>query len=131
MIRLRTPLSEATISVAVHTASSLRSRLPSLAEFATHRENTAIGADPNWLTVLQNGLQHDVFAVEATAEGRTCGYLPLAYVNSILFGRFLVSLPYLNSNGVVADSPDVQMLLIDRAVELADELNVRHRSLHG
>lgn len=129
MIRLHSPHAEAAISVAVHTASSLRSRLPSLAEFATHRANTALGADPNWLTVLQNGLQHDVFAVEATAEGRTCGYLPLAYVNSILFGRFLVSLPYLNSNGVVADSPDVQMLLIDRAIELADELNVRHLEL--
>ena len=33
--------------------------------------------------------------------------LPLAYVRSLLFGRFLVSLPYLNTNGVLADDDDV------------------------
>jgi serine/alanine adding enzyme len=71
-----------------------------------------------------------VYAIEArTADGATCGYLPLAFVSSVLFGRFLVSLPYLNSNGVIAPSPDVQTALIDRAVELADELHVKHLEL--
>jgi serine/alanine adding enzyme len=70
-----------------------------------------------------------VYALEAVSDGRTCGFLPLAHVSSILFGRFLVSLPYLNSNGVLAASPDVQSLLISRAAELADELGVKHLEL--
>jgi FemAB-related protein (PEP-CTERM system-associated) len=70
-----------------------------------------------------------VYALEAVANGQTCGYLPLAFVNTLLFGRFLVSLPYLNSNGVVATAPDVQALLVTRAVELADELNAKHLEL--
>jgi hypothetical protein len=49
-----------------------------------------------------------VYAVEAVSNGRTVGFLPLALVSSMLFGRFLVSLPYLNTNGVVAPAADVQ-----------------------
>jgi FemAB-related protein (PEP-CTERM system-associated) len=53
----------------------------------------------------------------------------LAYVHSLLFGRFLVSLPYLNYGGVLADDPAAEQQLIDRAVELADELKVRYLEL--
>ena len=55
--------------------------------------------------------------------------MPLCYVRSLLFGRFLVSLPYLNTGGVLADDEKIAMALIDRAVELADRLKVRHLEL--
>lgn len=126
MIRPMTP----PFRVWVHSAAAIPDRLPALAAFATGTGPVALGRDPHWLPVLRNGLRHDVYALEArTADGQTCGYLPLAYVSSILFGRFLVSLPYLNSNGVIATSPDVQTVLIDRAIQMADELNVRHLEL--
>ena len=57
-----------------------------------------------------------------------------------MFGSFLVSLPYLNSAGVVLKgSPaedsqavrETQRCLIDRAVELADALDVKHLELRG
>jgi FemAB-related protein (PEP-CTERM system-associated) len=89
----------------------------------------ALSRDPAWLSVLQRGLGHEIYALEAISNGRTCGFLPLAFVSSVLFGRFLISLPYLNSNGVIADAPDVQTLLVRRAVELAEELNVRFLEL--
>jgi FemAB-related protein (PEP-CTERM system-associated) len=69
------------------------------------------------------------YCVEAVNNGGICGVLPLAYVRSLLFGRYLVSLPYLNSAGVLADDPVVAHRLIDRAVALADELKVRHLEL--
>jgi FemAB-related protein (PEP-CTERM system-associated) len=46
-----------------------------------------------------------------------------------LFGRFLVSLPYLNYGGVQAEDEAIGRLLVDRAVALADELNVRFLEL--
>ena len=64
------------------------------------------------------------------SRGRdTCGFLALAYVSSFLFGRFLVSLPYLNYGGPVADDGETAKLLIDRAVQLADDLGVRYLEL--
>jgi FemAB-related protein (PEP-CTERM system-associated) len=41
----------------------------------------------------------------------------------------LVSLPYLNSNGVIAVDEATRYRLVDRAVQLADELRVRHLEL--
>jgi FemAB-related protein (PEP-CTERM system-associated) len=61
--------------------------------------------------------------------GKTVGLLPLAYVHSLLFGRFLVSLPYLNFGGVIADDEPTARLLIDRAVALAGQLRVRFLEL--
>jgi FemAB-related protein (PEP-CTERM system-associated) len=53
----------------------------------------------------------------------------LADVHSIFFGRFLVSLPYLNYGGPVADDTATAQLLIDRASQLADSLGVRYLEL--
>jgi FemAB-related protein (PEP-CTERM system-associated) len=47
----------------------------------------------------------------------------------MLFGRFLVSLPYLNYGGVIADDVTAATSLIDRAARLAGELNVRYLEL--
>jgi FemAB-related protein (PEP-CTERM system-associated) len=64
----------------------------------------------------------------------------LALVTSPWFGRFLVSLPYVNSAGPIlsalaaesaSDLPTIEAALVDRAVALADELNVRYLELRG
>ena len=130
MIRLLSPTTAPDVTVFVHPRAAIPARLPVLTAFV--RESAPIvplSQHPGWLDVLRTGLGHEVYAIEAVANGRTYGFLPLAYVSSMLFGRFLVSLPYLNSNGVVAQSADVQSLLVSRAVSLADELNVRYLEL--
>lgn len=124
------PRSEPAITVLVHPRASLAGRLPALRQFVLGSgSQVALSRDPAWLSILERGLGHEPFALEAIAEGRTCGFLPLAFVSSVLFGRFLISLPYLNSNGVIAEAADVHTALIRRAVELADELNVRYLEL--
>jgi FemAB-related protein (PEP-CTERM system-associated) len=89
----------------------------------------SLSRDPGWLAVLAKGLKHESYCVEAFRGDRLVGLLPLCYVRSMIFGRFLVSLPYLNTGGVLADDDDVTGALIDRAVELADRLKVRHLEL--
>jgi serine/alanine adding enzyme len=117
------------LAVRVHTGAELTRRLPALRDFAFQSERVPLGRDPGWLPVLAKGLRHEVFALEAVEGSRTRGVLPLAYVRSMLFGRFLVSLPYLSSNGVAADGADARFRLVDRAVALADELKVRFLEL--
>jgi len=43
--------------------------------------------------VLRRGLGHKEYCLVAEAGGEIVGFLPLAFVRSLLFGRFLVSLP--------------------------------------
>jgi FemAB-related protein (PEP-CTERM system-associated) len=111
------------------TGPALADALPGLIEFL-HRNDTAHPAHhPLWLFVLKEGLGHVPYVLEARHARRTTGCLPLAFVRSTLFGRFLVSLPYLNTAGVIADDDGTRRALIDRAIELADELDVRHLEL--
>src|SRR5687768_15443259 len=82
-----------------------------------------------WMSPLEVGLQHRSYLIEAFREARRVGHLPLALVKSRLFGRLLVSLPYLNTGGVVAENSEVAGRLIDQAVELAAALDLRYLEL--
>lgn len=83
-----------------------------------------------WLTVLNRSFGHTPYLLEIHNDDLdSVGHLPLCLVRSRLFGRFLVSLPYLNSAGVVTPIPRVADLLVDKAVELTHELNARHLEL--
>jgi serine/alanine adding enzyme len=109
---------------------ALTKRLSHWSAYLDRSGRVPVSQLPDWLTILRQSFRHTPYVVEATdAAGRVTGYLPLAFVNSLLFGRYLVSLPYLNSGGAVADDAATRQRLIDRAVELADQLRVRHLEL--
>jgi FemAB-related protein (PEP-CTERM system-associated) len=118
-----------TLEVRTHERSAVADCLPRLAAFATRHPPVALSRHPAWLGVLKQAQRHEVYCLEAVEDGRTVGFLPLAFVRSLLFGRFLVSLPYINSAGVWAASEEAQRQLIDQALELADTLRVRYLEL--
>jgi serine/alanine adding enzyme len=85
---------------------------------------------PAWNAVMVNGLGHKPFNLAAFSDsGSLVGILPLSFVRSPLFGKFLVSQPYLNTGGVWADEEEVAVALVDQAVRLADQLDVKHLEL--
>ena len=98
-------------------------------EYLAEKGDAGFYQQAAWLRVLQNGLGHQPACLQATSGGRLVGVLPLAFVQTPLFGRFLVSLPYLNSSGIVAETHDVATALIDRAVDFAEQLDVRYLEL--
>ncbi|HYT90926.1 MAG TPA: FemAB family XrtA/PEP-CTERM system-associated protein [Gemmataceae bacterium] len=117
------------IDIRHHNARSLREHLPRLERYVAREPQMPLSRHPAWLTVLQKGLGHVPHCLEAVEDGQTCGLLPLAYVGSWLFGRFLVGLPYLNYGGVVADNDRVAQKLVENAATLADGLKVRYLEL--
>ncbi len=126
----RMPPSDAELVVHVHTRAALASRLPALLEFVLASGSPMpLSKHPAWLEIFHETLGHDVYAIEVLRASRTVGFLPLAFISSFLFGRFLVSLPYLNTNGVVSACPEAAAILIARAVALAEERNARYLEL--
>lgn len=118
-----------TIAVREHDRHGLEEHLSRLEAYVARGERVPLSHNPGWLVALQRGLGHDPFCLEAVEEGETRGFLALAHIRSLLFGRYLVSLPYLNYGGVIADDNRVAALLIEHAVGLADRLNVRFLEL--
>jgi FemAB-related protein (PEP-CTERM system-associated) len=63
---------------------------------------------------------HRLIANEA--DGRVVGVLPLIRQKSWLFGDRLVSLPYANHGGPLADSPQIALAMFKAGAALGDEL---------
>jgi len=82
-----------------------------------------------WATIFAKAFRHRPYFLWVEQDQRIVGVLPLMHITGPLFGSFLVSQPYLNTGGVLADSPEIATQLIDRAVVLAESLNVKHLEL--
>lgn len=80
-----------------------------------------------WQALISNTFGHEGYYFQACdVSGNIMGILPLIRLKSRLFGDFLVSMPYFNYGGAVADSPAIEQLLMDTANTHAASLGVSH-----
>lgn len=78
-----------------------------------------------WLDVMRDAFGHETIALAVRGPGQALtGILPLVRVRSVLFGHYLVSLPYLNDGGPLGDEAAVRALAAE-AVRLADAGGVK------
>ena len=82
-----------------------------------------------WGTAVSRGLRQRCYLIQATDDRDTVGVLPLCLVAGPIFGKFLVSLPYVNTGGVWARDENVAQQLVTEACQLADELDVKYLEL--
>jgi FemAB-related protein (PEP-CTERM system-associated) len=83
-----------------------------------------------WRHILEDAIGCNCYYLKATNDsGSIAGVLPLAHLKSRLFGNFLVSLPYLNYVGLLADDEKTRIGLVDAAMKLADSLDASHIEL--
>ena len=88
-----------------------------------------------WRRVIERVFGHQtVYITARDEEGLICGVLPLVFVSSRLFGRFLVSLPFVNYGGLLADDARFRDKLLEQAVEqarnlTADHIELRHQDM--
>jgi FemAB-related protein (PEP-CTERM system-associated) len=86
-----------------------------------------------WRQILRKTFGHEPFYLIASdSDGTVVGILPLILIKSFLFGRALVSLPYLNGGGAIAESEEAFRALFERAVGIgragrAAYIELRHR----
>jgi FemAB-related protein (PEP-CTERM system-associated) len=77
-----------------------------------------------WRDVMEEVFGHDTFyRVARDEQDTTRGLLPLVHVRSRLFGRYLISMPFLSYGGPLG-SPEVRQLLAEDALEQAKTLGV-------
>ncbi len=78
-------------------------------------------------TILQSTYNHNCLYLFARnhKEG-ICGVLPLVQLNSRLFGNLLVSMPWFQRGGALADNPAIEDRLMAAAAEHATVLGCEH-----
>lgn len=82
-----------------------------------------------WQTVIRDVFRHDTYFLYAESGGEIQGVLPLAHVNSRLFGNALTGLPFAVYGGAAAATPEAAAALEAEAQRLAVELGTDHLEL--
>lgn len=82
-----------------------------------------------WKTVLENTFGHKTFYLIAFSSGEIEGVLPLVFIQSKIFGKIFVSMPFLNYGGMLADKQETKIQLIEEARRLVKEYNADYLEL--
>ena len=78
-----------------------------------------------WKNLIHKVFGHDSYYFYAhQSNGEIVGILPLIRLKSALFGDFMVSMPYFNYGGAIANSSSIEHKLIDAANNYAAHLGV-------
>jgi serine/alanine adding enzyme len=80
-----------------------------------------------WRELIHRTFGHKGYYFMArNGEQAVVGILPLIHMKSRLFGNFLVSMPYFNYGGAIADHPAIEQRLMNAANEQASSLRASH-----
>ena len=79
-----------------------------------------------WQGIIKDVFRHATYFFYAEENGEIQGVLPLAHVNSRLFGNALIALPFAVYGGVAASTAEAAKALENTAQELAQKLGVDH-----
>lgn len=78
-----------------------------------------------WRRLIERVYRRQTYYLGAFRGGDIAGVLPMVRLKSLVFGDFLVSLPYFNYGGPLGDDVVVRQLL-EHAVSLGQRLGVAH-----
>jgi len=103
--------------------------------YLSESEFSTIAHRWGWSKVLASSFGVKPFYIITEQNGVIVGILPTALMKSILFGKFLISLPWLDYGGPIANDHGIVRRLVDSAIMTANENDcsflemraVRHR----
>jgi serine/alanine adding enzyme len=82
-----------------------------------------------WRDVIQKTFGHKPFYLIATEREQVRGILPMFSINSRLFGRSMVSVPFFSYGGILANDDVVRAALLQEAIKIAGEIKANHIEL--
>lgn len=74
-----------------------------------------------WKQINESSFGHTTYYLAATEEGQFSGVLPLVYINSLLFGKILCSMPFVNLGGVCVADPQAETMLLGEAKSIVSK----------
>lgn len=91
-----------------------------------NRKKASLYHDSRWINLIQSVFGQTSHHILASENNQIVGALPITQLKSFLFGNYMVSMPYFNYGGVVADSTEIAGKLISHASQLSNQLGCSH-----
>jgi serine/alanine adding enzyme len=79
-----------------------------------------------WRELIKKTFGHECCHFYATVNKQVVGVLPLVRLKSTLFGDFMVSMPYFNYGGAIANNLVIEQKLMDAANNHANSIGTGH-----
>lgn len=98
-------------------------------EHVAESDHTTLYHLAEWQKIVEQTFGHPTYYVYARQHERIVGLLPLVFLKSLVFGRFLISLPFFNYAGIVAETPEIRMALLEEAIRIARQNRAEHLEL--
>jgi FemAB-related protein (PEP-CTERM system-associated) len=95
-----------------------------------HPESTVFHR-AEWKEVVEEIFGQSGVYLYAEKEGAFLGILPLFSINSFLLGRCLISIAFAVYGGILADNPEVERILFEKAKKITDEENADYLELRN
>lgn len=96
---------------------------------ASHRDSTNYHRY-DWRKVIEKSFGHRAcYLVARNGNNEICGILPLVLVKSVMFGTFLVSLPFFNYGGLLLSDDNAAPALLDRSQSMLKEVGATYVEL--
>lgn len=76
----------------------------------------------SWKEVIEDAYGHKSYYFLAEIRSTIIGVLPLVHIKSLIFGNQLVSMPFLNYGGILADSPEIAGMLLQEGMKACSRL---------
>ena len=126
------PISPPRIVPKETTITEISNRLSSVTAYNAYRErhrHNSFYHDPAWADVIRSCFGHETHWITVKQNDRLTGVLPLVFLKSRLFGKALVSMPYFNYGGILADDSSVTQILVKGALDLKAKLKADYIEL--
>lgn len=85
----------------------------------------------SWQKIFTGSAGHGTHYLLAERDGAVVGVLPLVSVRSLIFGSFLVSLPWVSYGGPCALDAVAHRALVERSIDVARQREARYIELHS
>ena len=96
-------------------------------QYVVSNTATSIYHRGEWKELIRKTFGHDsLYFAARNSDGRIVGILPLVRLDSRLFGDFMVSMPYFNYGGAIADHPNIEQQLMQAAAGRAADIGISH-----
>ena len=66
----------------------------------------------SWMEVITKTYGHETIYIAARRGAKICGILPIVRLNHFIFGDSLTSIPFFDSGGIIADTPEIENMLL-------------------
>lgn len=98
-------------------------------DYVTQAPHSSFGHLSIWKHIIEKTYGHKGWYFWVVEQDKVKGILPLVSMETILFGRLLVSLPFLDEGGICANDKATTIMLYEAALQLAETLSIKSLEL--